>query len=457
MAAAGLFLVHIAQQRAGRFERNIGLSARDQLPGKTLKRHDLHRRVRRRAIDLDDRNAVLPQRLKAVQHKLRQIFGIRHDQRVVGGVAHQPAPVFEHGGFQLVGRHDVEIQLMIKQLDRRPVVQHTVLARPLALGVIEQRDARHAVAVKERAHGVGVAHQLGKGLELRVFAVRVEMRRAVRIGIDRREGVRHEPVHAAHQQIVDQPLHHGRILRPAVRAEDLAHGAVVHMRPDVRQRRRELAQHILEERRISPMPRADGRADMMRKAGHDLMQHDVYAGHVLPLERAEVVSRRAAQTGVRVLILDDVADVHNAVRAAPVAHTLCKALAVERRYNVHIRLAQLDAALALIPEKRQNVGHVASHLGGEAVEHIGAPRHGQAGLAGLCVVKAAAGHGAEHIGVADARLVREKAHQLLAEILADMAVVRFVDRLDEHIHGGRVQHIDVRRFRPPRAGVRQPE
>ena len=122
---------------------------------------------------------------------------------------------------------------------------------------------------------------------------------------------------------------------------------------------------------------------MMRKARHDLMQHDVYAGHVLPLERTEVVSRRAAQTGVRVLILNDVADVLHAVRAAPVAHALCKALAVERRHHVHICLAQLDAALALIPEERQNVGHVAPHLGGEPVKHIGAPGHGQTGLAGL--------------------------------------------------------------------------
>ena len=58
------------------------------------------------------------------------------------------------------------------------------------------------------------------------MAVGIEMRRAVRIWEGGRvEGVRHEPVDAAHQHVIGQPLTQAVAFAPAIGTKQLAHGA----------------------------------------------------------------------------------------------------------------------------------------------------------------------------------------------------------------------------------------
>ena len=70
--------------------------------------------------------------------------------------------------------------------------------------------------------------------------------------------------------------------------------------------------------------------------GGKLVDDYIHAGHILPRDRAEVMSSALAQTRVATLVLDHMSNVHNAVRAAPIADLLVKAAAVELRGNVHV-------------------------------------------------------------------------------------------------------------------------
>ena len=77
------------------------------------------------------------------------------------------------------------------------------------------------------------------------FAIGIKVRRAVGIRIQRGKCVRHKLIDTAHHQVVHQPFHGGHILGPAIGAEHLAHCALLHMRPDVRQRTGQLAKHMI--------------------------------------------------------------------------------------------------------------------------------------------------------------------------------------------------------------------
>ena len=83
------------------------------------------------------------------------------------------------------------------------------------------------------------------------------------------------------------------------------------------------------------------------------MKDNVDAAHVLSLERAEIVTAAVSESGVRVLILDYVAYIQNAVRAAPVAELERESLAPEPCHRVHVREAHLRReAFHREPERR---------------------------------------------------------------------------------------------------------
>ena len=141
--------------------------------------------------------------------------------------------------------------------------------------------------------------------------------------------MRHETVDPAHEHVVEEIAHTGRTLRPAVRAEDLAHRPSVHLRIDVREGGAELGEHAVEEGGIAPVPGGGRGVDILAHAGQDLVEDDVDAAHILTVEGAEIVTRAASEPGVRVVVLDDVADILHAMRPTPVAELSCKAVAVE--------------------------------------------------------------------------------------------------------------------------------
>ena len=114
-----------------------------------------------------------------------------------------------------------------------------VTAHPFSFRVIEYRGIRYMrAAAQQMRHFVAVIHKRGKSLKLRIKAIRAEMRRTVRIRKIRRKRVRYKTVDAADKQKIKQPLHHRRILRPAVSAEYLAHRTSIHLCAYIRVRRR---------------------------------------------------------------------------------------------------------------------------------------------------------------------------------------------------------------------------
>ena len=56
-----------------------------------------------------------------------------------------------------------------------------------------------------------------------------------------------------------------------------------------------------------------------------------------------------------ILVLDHVADILHAVRAAPVAELVAEALLVERARNVHVHVAHVRAGVLAIPQMRELV------------------------------------------------------------------------------------------------------
>ena len=79
-------------------------------------------------------------------------------------------------------------------------------------------------------HPFCVLHQRAEVAVLGVVAVGIEVRRAVlvRVGLCG-EGVGHKVIDAAHHKVVEQVFFQPHALLPAVVAEDLAHGAAVHI------------------------------------------------------------------------------------------------------------------------------------------------------------------------------------------------------------------------------------
>ena len=123
-----------------------------------------------------------------------------------------------------------------------------VTVHPLRLGVVEYRGACNVRSAEEQVSLlVEGAHQMPESVELRVVSLRAEVRRAVRVRIDRAERVRDEMVHSAHEQEIGQPLHDSDAFRPAVSAEDLAHRSALHLRVELTERRGELREYIIVE------------------------------------------------------------------------------------------------------------------------------------------------------------------------------------------------------------------
>ena len=75
-------------------------------------------------------------------------------------------------------------------------------------------------SVKTAAHSVRIFHQFCKIWELRIIPARIEMRRAVGIGIFRhRKGVGNQMIDALNEQMIQQMLHVAHAEAPAVGPE----------------------------------------------------------------------------------------------------------------------------------------------------------------------------------------------------------------------------------------------
>ena len=119
------------------------------------------------------------------------------------------------------------------------------------------------------------------------------------------------------------------------------------------------------------------------------MQHHVDARHVLAIQRSEIMAARAAQAGMGVHILDNMADVHDSVRPAPFAQLQAEILAPELGEHIHIGHPEFGQPIPLfIPQSGQLARHIAAHLLIQPPKQLVAPGQRQTGLPQLLIVTA---------------------------------------------------------------------
>ena len=151
--------------------------------------------------------------------------------------------------------------------------------------------------------------------------------------------------------MVGNPFHLTQALVPAKGAKDLGHAVPLLFGVEARCRRSQLGERVRKELHV-PCAVEVAVAPAVNSGGK-LVDDHIHASHVLPRDRAEVMSGALAQARVATLVLDHVANVHNAVRAAPIANLLVKAAAVELRSKVHIGVANLGAVCLARPKAVQ--------------------------------------------------------------------------------------------------------
>ena len=348
---------------------------------------------------------------------------------------------------EAVGGKDVKVDMCVVQDLCGNLREHraAVHVHPFGVGVIEDGRVRSVNAAGQKMRRTAaVNHKLREAFKLRIGTVCAEMRRTVGVGERGRECVRNEIVHAAHEKIVEQPLHHGRTFRPAVCAEDFAHRTSFGLQTDMREGCGKFCENVIEEFRISVVAEAAHRVDVVGHSGDDLVKNDVDAAHVLTVQGTEVVTGTASETGVGVHVFDDVTDVLDAVCFAPVAELTGEAVAVELCHRVHVGVTEKSGVVAETePQRGQVSGDVIAdgfrHHGRDAV----VPRQCETGHADAAVVHAVVvGMGAVPV-VAERGLIGEEAGDGVSEILFVVCPVRFVDRVDQYADGFFAEHIDV--------------
>ena len=401
-------------------------------------------------IHKEDRHARFPQTVRDACEALREPFAGRHHQIPIPP---PEATVLCLRRFQIIkGRNVVGNMRVIADL-RGLLGQHSFRVHPLCLSMIKDRPrGLHVRAVQQRCYAVDIVHQQRETGELRIIALRVKVRRAVLVRKLIVKGMGNETVHTPHQQEIHQPRHQRRTLRPAIRTEDLAHGLAIHGFVLAGMGGSQLAQHIVIKLPVRRAALHGGGRDAVRHAGHHLMQHNVNAAHVLPVQAAEIMSRAAAETCVGVHVLNHVPDILHAARTAPVAQLIREVLFPELRHRVHVGKAHLRGAFRVrIPQERQlpqGRCHALPHAGLHRIPpwqlHT---RHAYRAVINPRVVADLA-----HMLRIEARLIGEKARNGLAEKRRVVRIMRLIHRLDQLMHRFPGQHIDIILLRV-RAGI----
>ena len=337
---------------------------------------------------------------------------------------------------QRVAGNHVRVQLMLCQRPQGLLEQHGCPAAPFCLRVIQYRRVCHGYAAAQQVRApLHEPHQLPEGVKLRVVPPGVEVGRAVPVGVGHGEGVGREHVDPPHQHVAGQPPHQRHALGPAVVAEDLAQGAALLLRVDVRGGAGQLRQAKVEELPVC-VP-GDPLVNPPREPRHNLMMHHVHAGHVLAPHLPEVVAHAAAHAGVGVVVLNDVADVLHAVRLAPLPHLPGEALVHQVGHMLHVGGAGTGGSVSrFVPQPGQAGQELRAPGFPQPFLQLMAPGQAHVPLAqGL--VEGIALH------VAQLRFVREEACDHPAEVRRVALVVLLVHLVQQHPHGVLVDQVHV--------------
>ena len=172
--------------------------------------------------------------------------------------------------------------------------------------------------------------------------------------------------------------------------------------------------------------------------GQNLSADVVDAGPVLSGQTAEIVAEARTGAGVLVIVLDQMADVLHAVRAAPVTDLEGEAVLHLQGDSVHVIAAHHGLQIfvkILLPDQRQEAAIVrAPFCLKTRADRVG-PR--------LVVELTDLLLKLIQMAVADLRLVREEARDRLAEFCAVMGKMRLIDGFDQLMAGCFVHHVDV--------------
>ncbi len=270
------------------------------------------------------------------------------------------------------------------------------------------------------------------------MAVGIEVRRAVlvRVGLCG-EGVGHKVIDAAHHKVVEQVFFQPHALLPAVVAEDLAHGAALHIGVQRAHGAAQLAEGVVVELAVLHITKHILLLPVLHTGLH-LAADVVDAGHGLPFEAAEVVPQAGARAGVLVVVLHHVADVRHAMSAAPLADLVREVLLHESGHAVHKSVAHLgrQKRIAVIgPQQRQKACIACAQLFLQRGSKL--PTPGQILLGAEGVVHLV--HGV----VAKLRLVGEEARDHGAELVGKMLIMRLIHRVDLKAAGLPIHHVDI--------------
>lgn len=173
----------------------------------------------------------------------------------------------------------------------------------------------------------------------------------------------------------------------------------------------------------------------------ELVNNHIDARHILPGDSAEVVPSALTQACVAALVLDYMANVHNAALAAPVTNLLVKARTVELRGDVHVGVADPSAGGVARPKLVELTQPIRAQCLVQASRKFVRPWQ--------CHVIAsdkAAGRSVfegRTFLVHKARLIGKEAQNGLAELVAQMLKRGFVDGVDEHTARIGVDHVGV--------------
>ena len=201
----------------------------------------------------------------------------------------------------------------------------------------------------------------------------------------------------------------------------------------------ELGQKVMEKPAVKIFPAGNFQKLRIFQAGADLLEHHVDARHILSPERAEEMRGSVAQAHMRAVVLDDMTDILYAAFAAPAADLLAEIDLKAAADLVHVGKPRRGAQpVELIPAGGQHRREAFAPGRAQARFDFSRPAQRHGPVADLRHADDPAA------GVADLRLVREKAGDGLAEFGLIMRVVRLVADIQQEADHVAVENVHMR-------------
>ena len=339
---------------------------------------------------------------------------------------------------QEIGGDHVVIDLIVIQPAPGLLEGHGLRIAPFRLAVIQDGGGNAVPPAGGQGRGtVHVGHDPAEMPVLGIVAVGVEMGRAVRIReFQPRKGVGHKVVDAPDEEMVRQIFFQPEAFLPAVVAENLAHGAPGLPGLQCGSALAQLAEAVMEEDAV-PREVRGGQGGLILALGIHLAADIVDARHILAGQAPEVMAEAGAGPAVMAVVLNDVADVHDAVLPAPGSELLGEVLLHQPGQAVHVQRVNPGGfgPGILVPQPLQVPGPAVPHHLRQLLLQLLSPGKVLAGAQQVALVIQET--------VAQLRLVGEETGDGFAEIRRVVLPVGLVNRVNQHADAVCLGHVDV--------------